>query len=357
MTDKIPSFKEQIDEIHVPTEKLDDIIFKTVQQHAPKKKKSLRRKFIYSASAAAVAFGLLVGSAVVSPVMADIVSKIPLIGSVFSESDDVGLAQVSDLGLTQIVGQSKTVKGETVTIDEVFYDGTRFTVSYSFESKEPLGEYYFDPSNISFTINGKSFDYGGSLGETEVTSTYRTGIVELGGIEDLPEEFNFGIIFKGESNKKWNFKIPVKAQTGVDVVEVNHTQTVGDIELSIPNLKMSPGGLNFSYQTVAKENNNITPYIDFKIFDDVGNEITSRFGGNQSKISKGIEYSSGDLLFEPISDDIKELTITPYLQFPTGGGGVEIDREGNETKIEFQPYDGKEIEFESFTVKIPNNNK
>ena len=353
MTDKIPSFKDQLDDIHVPTEKLDDIIFKTVQEHTPKRKKSLRNKFIYSASAAVVALGLLVGSATVSPVMADFVSKIPLIGSIFSESDDVGLAQVSDLGLTQVIGQSKTVKGDTVTIDEVFYDGTRLTVSYSLESQEPLGEYYFfsKSGSIDFTINGKSVDSGGSVGETEITPTYRTGIYEIGAI-DLPKEFNFGLNFKGESNKKWKFKFPVTAQTDMEVVALNHTQTAGSVELSVPDVKMHPGGLYFNFQAVAKENNHFTTNIDFKIVDNAGNEIISRSGPTQSKSVKGFEHTSGYRLFDPISDDVNELTITPYLDLPTGGGGVD----SNGTEIEFEPYTGEAIEFESFTVKIPKNN-
>lgn len=357
MTDKIPSFKDQIDDIHVPTEKLDDIILKTVQEHAPKRKKSWRSSFFYSASAAVVALGILIGSATVSPVMADIVSKIPLIGSVFSESDDVGLAQVSDLGLTQVVGQSKTVKGDTITIDEVFYDGTRLTVSYSLESQEPLSEHYFfnKSANIDFTIDGKSVSSGGSIGETEVSPTYRTGIYEIGAV-DLPNEFNLGLTFKGEDKKKWKFKFPVKTQIDLEVVDLNHTQTADSIELNVPHVKISAAGLNFNFQAVAEENNHLAMNIDFKIVDNFGNEVSSHSGPTQSTINKGVKHISGYRIFDPIADDVKELIVTPYLQLPTGGGGVEFDKDGNETEIEFEPYDGEEIEFESFTVNIPKNN-
>lgn len=357
MTDKIPSFKDQIDEIHVPTEKLDDIILKTIQEeHPPKRKKSWRNKFVYSASAAVVAFGLLIGSATVSPAMADIVSKIPLIGSIFSESDNVRLAQVSNLGLTQVVGLSQTVEGDTITIDEVFYDGIRLTVSYSLESQEPLWGHYFKSAGPDFTINGKSISYGGSLEETEVTPTYRTGIADIGAFDDLPKELDFGLTFEGKDNKIWQFKFPVKARTDVEIIELNHTQTVGGVELSVPDFKMSPGGLHFNFQAIAKENNNFTATIDFKIVDDSGQEITGHSGVSQSEIVKGTEYSSGNRLFDPIADDVKELTVTPYFQLPTGGDGVEVDEEGNETKLEFKPYIGGEIEFKSFTIKVPKNN-
>lgn len=47
-----------------------------------------------------------------------------------------------------------------------------------------------------------------------------------------------------------------------------------------------------------------------------------------------------------------ELTITPYLDWPSGGGGVEFDAAGNETPIDFEPYKGKETKFDSFTVTL-----
>ena len=84
--------------------------------------------------------------------MATIVSQIPIIGSIFSESGEHGLERVSELGLTQALGESKTVNGITITIDEVFYDGTRVTVGYSQQSEEPLDHYYVIPI---FDVEGK----------------------------------------------------------------------------------------------------------------------------------------------------------------------------------------------------------
>ena len=46
MTDKIPSFKEEINNIQVPTDKLDAIISNTVQASTPKRKRAIRKKVI-----------------------------------------------------------------------------------------------------------------------------------------------------------------------------------------------------------------------------------------------------------------------------------------------------------------------
>ncbi|MFS0577389.1 DUF4179 domain-containing protein [Sporosarcina sp. 179-K 3D1 HS] len=354
MTDNIPTFKEEIDEIPVPMDKLDAIIATTIAEHAPKRKRSIRKKMGYAVGAAAVAFGLLIGSASVSPVMANFVSQIPIIGSIFSESGDAGLVQVSNLGMTQMVGASKTSRGDTLTINEVFYDETRLTVSYSLETKEPLGELYFTRGFPDVSINGKSpSSYGGSLQETDVTPNYRTGLFSIDASTDLPDEFTLGLRFEGTDGQRWKFKIPVKAQTNVDVVTLDETQQAGDISLAVTELKISPAGLLIRFNAEAEENFFLTSNIDFKVVDDLGIKLGSHSGGSQGTLKDGREFFEGNRLFDPVSADARKLTITPVAQHASGGGGVEIAEDGSETKLEFTPYTGEPIEFKSFTVELP----
>ena len=56
--------------------------------------------------------------------------------------------------------------------------------------------------------------------------------------------------------------------------------------------------------------------------------------------------------FDPIDSTVTELTITPYVVIPTEGGGVEIDANGKETKLEFKGDSLQPIDFDSFKVKI-----
>lgn len=350
MTEKIHSFKKEIDKINVPTEKLDEIILNTVQETSVKRPK--KRKLLYSTSAAVLAFGLLLGSATVSPAMANVVSHIPLIGTVFTESGDRGLAQVSELGLTNVIGESQTVGDTTITIDEIFYGDTRFTIGFSLESKEPLGEFYLS-AGPDFTVNGKGLSYAGSYGETEMSPTYRTGIVEIDAVDELPESFELGLSFYGEDGKEWAFDIPVELQTDAQFVEVNHQDKVEDMELMVTDVKLSPAGVVVSFRTVAEEHDLVDSYIDFKVIDENGNELGAHSGGSHGEIIDGKEYVSGNRLFDPIDSDVEKLTITPYVSYPTDGGGVSIDENGKETPIEFTPREGGDIEFNSFTVTLP----
>ena len=94
--------------------------------------------------------------------------------------------------------------------------------------------------------------------------------------------------------------------------------------------------------------------MTFKVVDSSGNElVVSSEGGGHAEVVKDKIYAKGNSLFEPIDDNVTELTITPYLILPAGGGGVEIDANGKERPIDFKPYQGEEIKFDSFTVTLP----
>jgi hypothetical protein len=57
--------------------------YKTTHLSIPNKRVSLIRKLAYSGIALAVLFGLLIGSAFVSPTMAKVISNIPYLGLIF----------------------------------------------------------------------------------------------------------------------------------------------------------------------------------------------------------------------------------------------------------------------------------
>lgn len=349
-TKEIHSFKEKIDEIEVPTEKLDEIIAKTIKETEVKRPR--KRKWLYSTGVVAVTASLLLfGSAAVSPAMASVVSNIPIIGSIFGQSGDPGLEQVSEQGLTNIVGESQRVGNTTITIDEVFYGDTRFTIGFSLASDEPVDESYLT-SGPEFTIDGEFISNAGSYGETEITPTYRTGILEIDAFEEIPESFTLGLIFEGQDGKNWDFSFPITRQADAESIVVDHHEESEGIDLTIPDLKISPAGVLISFQALSEENDYLAASLEFNIVDENGNELVSHSGGSSGEIIDGLEYVTGNRLFDPIDDHVQELTITPHLVFPTAGGGVEIDEDGNETAIPFQSRQGEEIEFKSFTVPI-----
>ena len=353
MTDKIPFLKNKIDNIHVPTEKLDEIILKTVQNHAPKRKRSLSKKIIYSASAIVATFGLLLGSTTVSPTMASIVSKIPIIGSIFSEFGDPGLVQMSEQGLTQIIGESKKVGDKSLTIEEVFYDGTRFTLSYSLESEKTVSEAYIN--SMDFTVNGERIAYGVMHQITDSIPTHHTGIVMIDTLEDLPKEFPLHVVFKGVGGEKWEFLLPIHTNTNVETIVTNYEQKVAGIHLFVTDIINGPAGLKVKYKKEFKEDalqKKLSEYLGFRIEDDLGNELTFNTGSSAGFSEDGEVNLEGNEIFDPISSDAKVLTIYPYFNLPKDGVITEVDSEGNETVIDLTIFESEELKFESFTVPL-----
>lgn len=350
MREKIHFFKNELDEIPVPMEKLDAIISKTVQGAARNRKHYVRKKVLYGSGAAVLAVGLLLGSSAVSPAMASFVAKIPIVGSIFSQSGDIGLKQASEQGLITVVGKPQAVEGTSLTIDEIFYDGTRFSIGYSLKSEKPMGELHLRPE---LSINGETIGFTGSSKEDQKSSTYRTGILEFNSPLHLPEQFTLGLSFDTEDGKRWNFSLPVSTLNQVKSVPINHKQQAGGIDLAVSDLKIGPAGMRLTFQAVSKETDHLAAYVEFKIVDESGNEIASHSGGSEGKIVDGKEHMTGSRLFDPLGADVKKLTITPYLALPTNGGGVEIDANGQEKAIDFAPKHGEEIKFNSFTVTLP----
>jgi len=353
MTDKIPSFKEEIDTIHVPLDKLDTIISKTIHENVQRGKTSFRMKIVYSLSSVAVASILFVSSATVSPAMANIVSKIPIIGAVFSASGDPGLEKVHEQGLTNLIADTKNTGGTSITLDEVFYDGTRFTIGFSITSEKVIEESYLS-SGPEIKINGQAFSNASTYSETKISPTHRTGIINIGSLDDLPEAFTLGVNFTGVDGKQWDFSTPVSMKTEVEYVTINHSQTVKDINLTVSNLEISAAGLRFNFNADTEKINYLTNgYLDFKVIDDKGNELISHSGGSQIQNVDAKEELTGSLLIDPITDNAKTLTVIPYINFHQGGTSVEVDLKGNETKTNIQPFNETDIEFKSFTVTLP----
>jgi hypothetical protein len=81
------SFKHEVDQIPVPQKKLDAAIDSAIRR-GKKKRSGFAKKSAYSVVAAAALFCLFIGSAFVSPTMAEVASKIPFLKQIF-ESEPI----------------------------------------------------------------------------------------------------------------------------------------------------------------------------------------------------------------------------------------------------------------------------
>ena len=138
MSKQWPNLKREMDKISVPMDKLDSIITNTINENRVKKSK--KKIALDSLSAAVIGFGIFIASASISPAMAKVASHIPIIGTFFNDVNDEGLRIAGQKGLTQMVDQTAKDNGITLTMNEIFYDGTRLTFGYTQESTFAIGE-------------------------------------------------------------------------------------------------------------------------------------------------------------------------------------------------------------------------
>lgn len=321
------------------------------------KKRNKIRTSIYVLCSIAAAFIILLGISYQSPVVASNLSKIPIIGSVFGDSDLIGLQQAQEKGLTNQIGETKTINGVSVTLEEVLYDKNNITIGLKMESEEALDDAYFS-SGIDFTIDGRVPSSGsGSYGEEILSPTSRTAIETISVTDEMPSEFDLGLLVQGENGEKWYFSTPVNQANDIETIPVQHEETIEGIELNVTEFAYGASGASISFNSVedaklVDEGRDRASWIEFKMEDQDGNEIKSHSGGvTGERVKEDMIYTSNKK-FDPLDSDVTEVTITPYLALPTDGGGVEFDEDGNEEEIEFKQDARQPVEFNSFKVKI-----
>ncbi|MDR4889719.1 DUF4179 domain-containing protein [Fredinandcohnia sp. QZ13] len=322
MSKQYPEFNKELENIHVPVEKLDRIIQQTINEH--NKQKPRRIKIILTTiGSVAAAFILFLGSATFSPTLAKVASEIPLVGTFFNESSDEGLQIAGKSGLTQVVNRTAKDNGVKLTMNEIFYDGTRLTFGMTHESLIAIG----DIERPTILVNGKEINFGaGTTGKFITPSKYEV-VMDIKPTEDLPEEFDMKVIIDavGLIAGNWEFEFPVKQSNEVTVIRPNLTNVIYDTEVTVESVKIGPAGTDLAVQVKVDPNNTkIDPYMDlhFAMIDDQGRVLRSLSGSGHGEAIDGVEVANLDYLFTPIKDGAKSLTILPY-KIPTEMGTFE----------------------------------
>lgn len=104
--------KKELENIRIPEDKLNHAI-EMAMIKGRKKQKGWVKKWFYASSAAVLIIGLLVGSALVSPAMANVVAKIPYLGSIFEFKGDI-VIEISE----ELRGKGYKVNGLGVSYPE-----------------------------------------------------------------------------------------------------------------------------------------------------------------------------------------------------------------------------------------------
>ncbi|WP_068618722.1 DUF4179 domain-containing protein [Paenibacillus tuaregi] len=238
------------------------------------------RTLLISISAAAAAGVLIIGSGFVSPVMAEALRHIPLVGGIFSTSGDEGLKAASKQGLSTNVNLSLEHGGATLTISDLLYDGNRLSMvltrhtadGNSLSLSDWLGNKNWKKgegiNQIEFTVNGERVNT--SMGTSKAQNDEFNSIIintmdavllkdSTTEVQQIPEQFDLGVrIYDAKQDYWYSFKIPVKkaGQNNI-LIQPTETKSLGNNTFKILKLEMTPATVRLDAQMEGKSGEDI----------------------------------------------------------------------------------------------------
>ncbi|MGG4340656.1 DUF4179 domain-containing protein [Paenibacillus lautus] len=285
---------------------------------------------------AVVASGLLIiGSGFISPVMAEALKNIPIIGSIFLNDGDEGLKTASRQGMTMDIHQSITHDGTTMSVSELMYDGsrismvlTRTTMDGKNESFGQLGSkasQQGEVNGIRFYADGEELgNFGYSISRVG-DGAPNSDIVTLSP-EGLPDEFALGVVIRDISvSEPFKFNIPVKnSAADRTVLKSDELKVHDNIHMDISSFTITPATMQMIVSITGKPGQDLKEFIQsvpsqYKVdeFINIEYEVINEKG----EIAKSIGAMGGGsgstlkftYMYEPFPTKPKSITIKPYV--------------------------------------------
>ncbi|WP_405083005.1 DUF4179 domain-containing protein [Paenibacillus chitinolyticus] len=266
-----------------------------------KPKSRLRR--ITSVTSAAVILGTtLFASGFVSPVMANSIKSIPLIGSLFSSIEaDIGLRNAGDLGLASPVNNKVFYKDVKLEVTETVFDGSRaafllrVTAPNLRDGKYDNGKRTVNLNNaidnVFFSVDGKRQGTPGSIlkggfftgaGEANPNMLIFEEVLDTSGARSVPDSFNAEVtlVLDGIDHE---FKLDVPFRKSTDHIVNRHPDaavTKDELTFSVTALQATPLTTRiYSSVTLDKvtalnlNEENRLRRIGIAVFDDQGRQL------------------------------------------------------------------------------------
>lgn len=357
----------------MPVDSFSDSIMKRIGAEEMKSRMSRKRsnkflkKTLVAATAAAVLSAGIIGSGFVSPVMAETLKQLPVVGSIFKDIDDKGLNAAEEKGLSTAPNQSVTQDGVTLKVTDAYYDGSRLAFAIEREGIdndkmmaemiiEPIE---FDPAvtespKAKVTLNQSE---RGLLGSAEVklpngkdleSQTSFLSDVEgkkhtvlydyrnLNNVEALGNEFEVSIsVPVTQIAKPFEIKVPVKKVTeGIIKLDLNQTKEAQEFSYTIKKLELTPATSRLILSEegqiphVKEKDGYNTSEMFYEIVDELGNAFSSRGAFNLPAITHPIVDND----FSPFPQTPKTITVKPFTYSIDENHKALRDEEGKQVK-------------------------
>ncbi|MFC3771023.1 DUF4179 domain-containing protein [Paenibacillus sp. GCM10012303] len=307
-------------------------------------------KWWVSTSAASILGVTLIVSGIVSPVMADALKQIPILGQIYSlwgeKNLDPGLQQAEDF-ITN-VNQSVTHGKVTMNIPTLLFDGTRILMNVTTPGNRLDSEPNSPPSNsnkgavdtLEVLYKGQPLNSGYEFMDGETASSLIVDVTSTTSINQtvqFPDQFDLtvNVTLKGY-DVPFQFVLPVTKSTPVTVLTSEETKHHDNINLQNIKLEITPITTQLSVEYKAKPGQSIEEMLSsipskYKGADGgviaLQYDIVDEHGVQLKPIGAHPQSESYNIRFEPFKTLPSTVTIKPYLvvsegQAPDGAKGL-----------------------------------
>jgi hypothetical protein len=292
-------------------------------------------------TASAVVAGLcILGAGFVNPAMANALSKLPLVGSLFGQAGDTGLKTAAEQGLTTKMNARQTHDGVTFKISEMMYDGTRMSMVLTRETNDgdnpPLKEWSDatteetiamwkkqgkEASKIEVRANGKKLNVSTALTsdilhnnssiltvQPNVAETHTTSF-------DLPDAFNLEVVIRDATiGRYFTLSFPVKKTTSQSIVLASEeTKSYNGLVMRIKKLEMTEATSQLEVNLSGKgeaEMEELGDSLMYDIQNERGESADAMSGSGSPGADPGTYVNTVE--FTPFPSLPKTITVKPY---------------------------------------------
>jgi hypothetical protein len=278
---------------------------------------------------------LIIGSGFISPVMAEALKNIPIIGSIFLNDGDEGLKTASRQGMTMDIDQSVTHDGTTMSVSELMYDGSRISMVLTRTTRDGKNESFGqlgskasqqgEVNGIRFYADGEELgNFGYSISRVG-DGAPNSDIVTLSP-EGLPDEFALEVVIRDISvSEPFIFNIPVKNSAADRTVLKSDKLKVHDnIHMDISSFTITPATMQMIVSITGKPGQDLKEFIqsvpsqykvdefiniEYEVINEKG-EIAKSIGAMGSGSGSTLKFT---YMYEPFPTKPKSITIRPYV--------------------------------------------
>lgn len=310
--------------------------------------KKRRKRAVYIAAAAAVVLvtsGAYVG--ITNPAYA---AELPIVGDIFRFLDngrtgayDLYKENASEINIT------KVDQGIAMTIKEAIFDGQTVYYTYELASERDLGEQPIIGGG-PFSIKGYRGGMTGSEGLVKVADGQYVGQANYS-IDQKRDSVSCKLDIEQirlandeQINGSWSFAFTLKA-VEADIQLIGQSAAIDDHVVTIDSLEKTPMSFSINYSQFLPESyrdmgQSMNVTAELIVRDDLGNVYPGESQGGHGNMNTG--EMSWRTTFGKLDSEATQLIITPSLYYSAGsGGGVAIDRNGNETPLESWSVEGE----------------